>query len=49
MEQLLRAALAGYEKDLVAFTKALIAIPTENPPGLAYHACVDLLILATAY
>src|SRR5260370_15651089 len=43
MEEMLRATLAGYEKDLVAFTKALIAIPTENPPGLAYHACVDLL------
>src|SRR5205807_9268589 len=43
MEEMLRATLASYEKDLVAFTKALIAIPTENPPGLAYHACVDLL------
>src|SRR5947208_14560021 len=43
MEEMLRAALASYEEDLVAFTKALIVIPTENPPGLAYHACVDLL------
>src|SRR5436305_835951 len=43
MEQVLREALARYEEDLIAFTKALIAIPTENPPGVAYHACVDLL------
>src|SRR5690348_9360479 len=43
MEQVLREALARYEDDLIAFTKALIAIPTENPPGVAYHACVDLL------
>ncbi len=43
MEEMLRATIASYEEDLVAFTKALIAIPTENPPGLAYHACVDLL------
>jgi len=43
MEQLLRATLASYEEDLIAFTKALIAIPTENPPGLGYCACVDLL------
>lgn len=43
MEEVLRAALASYEEELIAFTKALIAIPTENPPGVAYHACVDLL------
>ena len=43
MEEMLRATLASYEKDLVAFTKALIAIPTENPPGAAYRACVELL------
>ena len=43
MEQALRTALASYEEDLIAFTKALIAIPTENPPGLGYRACVDLL------
>jgi succinyl-diaminopimelate desuccinylase len=44
MEHMLRETLANYEKDLIAFTKALIAIPSENPPGIAYRACVDLLV-----
>src|SRR5947209_5564872 len=43
MEQVLRETIAGYQEDLIAFTKALIAIPTENPPGVAYRACADLL------
>ncbi len=43
MEQVLRETLASYEEDLIAFTKALITIPSENPPGVAYRACVDLL------
>jgi len=43
MEQVLREMLARYEEDLIAFTKALITIPSENPPGVAYRACVDLL------
>lgn len=43
MEQLLRETLASYEEDLIAFTKALVAIPTENPPGVAYRACSDLI------
>ena len=43
MQQVLQEALARYEEDLIAFTKALIAIPTENPPGVAYRACADLL------
>ena len=33
--------VAGYEDAIVAFTRDLIAIPTENPPGVAYRACVD--------
>ena len=43
MEQVLRETLASYEEDLIAFSEALIAIPTENPPGVAYRACADLL------
>ena len=43
MEQVLHETLASCEEDLIAFTKALIAIPSENPPGVAYHACADLL------
>lgn len=33
--------LAGYEDAMVAFTSDLIAIATENPPGLSYRACAD--------
>ena len=35
------ATIAGYEDAMIAFTSDLIAIATESPPGLAYHACVD--------
>ncbi len=43
MEQLLRETIASYEGDLLAFTTALVAIPTENPPGVAYRACSELI------
>ena len=43
MEQMLREMIAKYEEDLIAFTTALVAIPTENPPGVAYRACSDLI------
>ena len=31
------------ETDIVAFTKDLVAIATENPPGNNYKPCVDLM------
>ncbi|HVA91006.1 MAG TPA: ArgE/DapE family deacylase [Chloroflexota bacterium] len=34
------AAVAAYRDSMVEFTKALVAIPTENPPGAVYPACV---------
>ena len=43
MEQLLRETIARYEEDLLAFTTALVVIPTENPPGVAYRACSELI------
>jgi len=43
MEQMLRETIATYQKELLAFTKALVAIPTENPPGVAYRACSELI------
>jgi acetylornithine deacetylase/succinyl-diaminopimelate desuccinylase family protein len=43
MEQALRAIIAEHQESWIDFTKALIEIPTENPPGVAYRACVDLL------
>ena len=43
MEQLLRETIATYAEDLLALTTALVAIPTENPPGRAYRACAELI------
>ena len=37
-------AVDGYEDALVAFTRDLIAIPTENPPGVAYRACAVRIV-----
>ncbi|MBA3412809.1 MAG: M20/M25/M40 family metallo-hydrolase [Actinobacteria bacterium] len=36
------AGPAQFREDaIVAFARDLVAIPTENPPGAAYHACVQ--------
>src|SRR6266487_1735143 len=43
MEQMLRETIATYEEDLLTFTKALVTIPTENPPGVAYRTCSELI------
>ncbi len=43
MEQMLRETIAAYEEELLAFTKALVSIPTENPPGASYRACSELI------
>jgi succinyl-diaminopimelate desuccinylase len=43
MEQMLQETIATYQEDLLAFTKALVTIPTENPPGVAYRACSELI------
>lgn len=36
----IRAAVRTLENDLCEFTRALVAIPSENPPGNAYDKCV---------
>ncbi len=43
MEHTLRSIIAEHQESWIDFTKALIEIPTENPPGVGYRACVDLL------
>lgn len=43
MEHILRPIIAEHQESWIDFTKALIEIPTENPPGVAYRTCVDLL------
>jgi succinyl-diaminopimelate desuccinylase len=36
-------AVREYREEMIALTEALVAIPTQNPPGEAYPACVELL------
>ena len=35
--------LAYFQADILRFTQELMAIATENPPGLLYKPCVDLI------
>ncbi|MGE5333320.1 MAG: ArgE/DapE family deacylase [Nitrososphaerota archaeon] len=39
--QAIADTIASYEDAMVAFTSDLIAIATENPPGMAYRACAE--------
>jgi succinyl-diaminopimelate desuccinylase len=39
----LLADIAARQDDLIAFTQALVRIPTVNPPGDGYEACARLL------
>lgn len=41
MEKTLIDAVASDRDAITAFTRDLIAIPTENPPGRSYRQCVD--------
>jgi len=38
-----RASLAATAAERVAFTRHLVAVPSENPPGEAYPACLEVL------
>ncbi|MEW5806581.1 MAG: M20 family metallopeptidase [Acidobacteriota bacterium] len=35
--------IASYRDEMLDFTEALVAIPTENPPGTSYLKCVDVI------
>ncbi len=39
----IRRAVARHEARIRAFTAALIAVPTENPPGTKYRECARLI------
>jgi len=43
MSEALLEALARDRDAMVELTRDLIAIPTENPPGMSYHDAIDLL------
>ena len=36
-------AIASYRDEILEFTRALVSIPTENPPGRSYLACVEAI------
>ncbi|MHA2203883.1 MAG: ArgE/DapE family deacylase, partial [Candidatus Hodarchaeales archaeon] len=37
------AAITKYETEILEFTKDLIAVATENPPGASYKTCVEII------
>lgn len=39
----IKAAVAADQADMLAFTRALVAVGTENPPGKLYKQCIDVL------
>jgi succinyl-diaminopimelate desuccinylase len=39
----IRRNVRALRDEILSFTKDLIAIPTENPPGLRYLACIELI------
>jgi succinyl-diaminopimelate desuccinylase len=43
MKQKIVNVIAGHREEIAAFTKALVSIPTENPPGRAYRECGDAI------
>jgi acetylornithine deacetylase/succinyl-diaminopimelate desuccinylase family protein len=43
LAQEIRNAVAGREREIRDFTSALVAIPTENPPGRHYRECARLV------
>lgn len=43
MKQQICEAITRYRAEILEFTQNLVAIPSENPPGVAYQACTQLL------
>jgi succinyl-diaminopimelate desuccinylase len=43
IKNLIVDAVSSYRAEIVAFTQALVRIPTENPPGRSYLACVQAI------
>jgi len=41
-KQILKA-IASYRKGIADFTRELVAVPTENPPGREYRACIEVI------
>ena len=43
LSQQIRKAVAAHRNEMAEFTRELVRIPTQNPPGQNYHACAEAL------
>jgi len=43
IKNLILDAISSFHAEILDFTKSLVSIPTENPPGKSYKACVDVI------
>ncbi|MFX1465966.1 MAG: M20 family metallopeptidase [Promethearchaeota archaeon] len=43
IKNLIWDAISSYQAEIIDFTKRLVSIPTENPPGKLYKACIDVI------
>ncbi|MBI3666952.1 MAG: ArgE/DapE family deacylase [Acidobacteria bacterium] len=41
LQELLSDAVAKYQPKILEFARSLVAVPTVNPPGASYKACID--------
>ncbi len=43
LHQQIDACVGGLRDEMIDFTRALVAVASENPPGAAYPECVRLI------
>jgi acetylornithine deacetylase/succinyl-diaminopimelate desuccinylase-like protein len=43
MRDLIVSTISSRMEEMIDFASRLIAVPTENPPGQQYHACVEVI------
>jgi acetylornithine deacetylase/succinyl-diaminopimelate desuccinylase family protein len=41
MKDAIQSAVASYRDEMIRFTRELVSIPTENPPGRFYRECIE--------
>ncbi len=44
MKNLIVSKIKSYHQEIINFTKSLIAVETENPPGSSYRKCIRLIV-----
>ena len=43
MKNKIISKIASFEDEILAFTRALVAVRTENPPGAFYGDCIKVI------